>query len=420
MWALIEYAARVKPQIVIFESVPLAYTQGTVLMQQLRAKLEGLTGQAWTLTHVLHNAYSVGGPAMRKRYFWVASRVPFGIEIVPPKQVPLFHEVIDDLIAQPESWAPEPYQGTPTWYSSRFWSSTGTVDGHMIVDNPNTRRTQQLLLEAEWQPGEHTQAVTRRFYEQHGKLPSQWEHNTDKLVKNDFFQGYSTPTMWKPTNPARVVTGAGLLNGVHYALPRTFTHREVARIMGFPDDWQISTIKNSPSALSMTWGKGITVDCGRWIARWAQRSLEGYPGTHIGEQVGETEYLINITNLWQQAGCATVSSSAPKLNVQRTIVPREAPVVSEDAVETVETADTPKSHGRPRPDETKNRDEVVFAAIAGSERAVTREEIATGTGLASNLVYLSLYRLNKSGRIKRDRAAGAHVWAAASVPTPVE
>ena len=81
-------------------------------------------------------------------------------------------------------------------------------------------------------------------------------------------------------------------------------------------------------------------------------------------------------------------------------------VVADAATAEASTA----ARGRPRPDETKERDEKVFAAIAGSDRPVTREEIANGTGLAGNLAYLSLYRLNRAERVQRTRDGGKHVW----------
>lgn len=411
MWAFSNYAARVAPQVAIFESVPLAFTQGHSLMRALFDSLrERVPDPNWKLYHVRHNAYSVGGPAMRARYFWVAARIPFGIEVERPAQLPVFADVIGDLIGQEEGvWGPQSYVGTPTWYSSRFWSSTGTVDGHVAIDNPNTRRTRDIMAELDWQPGEYAQKATRRYFEKHGKLPDSWGHLQDKLIERDFAQGYNTPTMWRPDQPARVVTGAGMLNGVHYAERRTFTHREVARVMGFPDDWLIEPLRNSPG-LFMTWGKGITVDCGRWIARWVREALDGKPGTHVGGQLTEDEFLIDVTNAWK-SNCDTVTQSTKTILKTLKIPVQKEKIVTEAAVAPEATAEASTARrGRPRPDETQNRDEQVYAAIAGSDRAVTREEVAAGVGLAGNLAYLSLYRLNKAGRVQRSREGGKHVW----------
>jgi len=399
MWAFAEYAARVRPQIAIFESVQLAFTQGRSLMQALRARLEELTGDKWALHHVLHNAYSVGGPAQRRRYFWVASRVPFGVERPQPDRLPVLRDVIGDLATLDEPcWAPQLYwDSKPSWYAEQLRSPIGRVDGHVALNNPNTRRTRELLNEIDWHPGEHAQKVTRRYFDLHGDLPSSWSHLVDKLKGQDFFQGYNTPTMWNPDGPARVITGAGMLNGVHWQLRRTFTHREAARILGFPDDWKIEPLRRV-SGLFMTWGKGITVDCGRWIATWASRALSGDPGSYVGDPISDDEWLIDVTNDWKTAltRCDTVEHSEVKVT-RRTIV-TEAPTIEA----------TPR-RGRPRPQETQDRDAQVLAAI-GPEPA-TREALVQKTGIDPKLVYLSLYRLRRDGLVERRRENGAHVWA---------
>src|SRR5690606_24141559 len=74
---------------------------------------------------------------------------------------------------------------------------------------------------------------------------------------------------------------------------RTFTHREVARILGFPDDWLIEPLKGTPG-LTATWGKGITVDAGRWIAYWARASIEGAPGSLPWTEVGNREFEVVV------------------------------------------------------------------------------------------------------------------------------
>lgn len=399
MWAFAEYAARVRPTIAIFESVQLAFTQGRELMRGLRAKVEELTGEQWTLTHVLHNAYSVGGPAMRKRYFWVVSRVPFGVEEPKYERYPTLRDTIGDLEAQTESWEPRLYSMEPTWYSQQFRSASNEVDGHISIDNPNTRRTRALIDSVEWNPGEHAQIVTRRYFDEHGDLPPGWEHLVDKLKGQDFFQGFNTPTMWRPDEWCRVITGAGLLNGVHWSQRRTFTHREAARILGFPDDWLINPIRKVPG-LFLTWGKGITVHCGRWIADWARRAIDGEPGSLVGDSIGDREFLINVTNSWR-ASCGTVN-----LTTQGT---RKVILMTEAAVATEETA---AQRGRPRPTDTLERDEQVFAALTEPK---TREALSTELTMEPKLVYLSLYRLRRDGKIEGKRVDGAHKWS--RVPT---
>lgn len=301
MWAFAEYVARVNPLVAVFESVQPAYTRpdGRDLMRSLRELLVARTGHAWSLTHVLHNAYSLGGSAQRRRYFWVASRVPFGVEEHPLRKLPLLDDVIRDLDNLADTWVGQPYRQPPTWWSESRRSSTGTVDGHIIVRNPLTRRLADLMQGIEWHPGEDVARVVRRYYETRQRLPDSWSATQDKLIKNDFFMGFTTPVRWDGRKPARVITGGGLIMVVHPYLDRTITHRETARILGFPDDWRIAPLRGNPG-LQMTWGKGITVDCGRWIAQWVKRSIEGNPGSVVGEAVGEAERVIDVTNSYKK------------------------------------------------------------------------------------------------------------------------
>lgn len=59
-----------------------------------------------------------------------------------------------------------------------------------------------------------------------------------------------------------------------------------------------------------------------------------------------------------------------------------------------ETAEAAKpGRGRPRPDKTIERDKVVLEWLAGAGEPKTRKDIAEGTNLPGNEVYLSIYRL---------------------------
>jgi len=70
--------------------------------------------------------------------------------------------------------------------------------------------------------------------------------------------------------------------------------------------------------------------------------------------------------------------------------------------------------GRPRPDETVQRDEAVFGQVqaAGAE-GVTRDKVAADIGLQPNQVYLSFFRLKRDGRIVRSSGTGRAIWTVA-------
>ena len=297
MWAFVDYAAKVRPYVAVFESVQNAFTSdgGHALMVQLRERLEDRTGDSYTLHHVRHNAIAVGGAAVRRRYFWLASRIPFGVERTRLHRFPLLTDVIGDLDNLSHTWQAQPYRRPGSWWSDTRRSSEGSVDGHVGLSNPLIRRIGDLLAGVDWLPGEAIGQVASKYWDKHAKLPDSWADTEEKIVKNEFFMGFTTPVRWHGDRYGRVVTGGGLHNIVHPYLDRTVTHREVARILGFPDDWRILPLRHV-SGLNMTWGKGITVDCGRWIGRWIRAALDGQPGSYVGTPLGDREFDIDLTN----------------------------------------------------------------------------------------------------------------------------
>lgn len=304
MWVFVDYVARIRPQIAIFESVQQAYTGGLDLMRALHSTLEQLTGEQWQLTHLLHNNASVGGCSIRKRYFWVVSRIPFGIEEPHVDRVPNLMDAIGDLQGMAPTWERQPYRQPPSWWSKNKRSDTGATDGHAGRMTPAMRRAHDLMKEVEWNQRENLSMVARRYYQKMGTLPDSWGNlNTEKLIRTDFKMGYNQITRWKPEGMARVITGAALDVALHPYEDRTFTHREVARIQGFPDDWRVRPLKGS-SGLHMTWGKGIPVDCGKWVGEWIAAALDGNPGSMSGEprdDAVDRELVINVTNSYRMA-----------------------------------------------------------------------------------------------------------------------
>lgn len=302
MWAFIDLCARMDPlpQIAIFESVQQAFSGGLTLMRALRETLEAITGEQWTLTHLLHNNASIGGASIRKRYFWVVHRIPFGIEEPELTRVPNLMDVIGDLEGLYEStWDAQPYRRPPTWWSKERRSDHGMVDGHVGRNSPAIRRAMSLIADGvEWGERENLGVVIRRYYERFGKLPDDWP-NAEKLIEKDFHMGFNQITRWKSGGMARVITGAALDVALHPHEPRMMTHREAARIQGFPDDWRIRPLKGQ-SGLHMTWGKGIPVDVGRWVGGWLEKALDGNPGSMTGEPMEqEREFKIDVTNVYR-------------------------------------------------------------------------------------------------------------------------
>lgn len=292
MHITMSYGARVRPQILVMESVRSAYSQGHELMRQLRDELEEQSGLRYEMYNVMQNAHNLGGAAIRPRYFLVLSQIPFGVEW-PSVRRPLLKDVIGDLDGLSITWQSQPYRRPATWWSRSARNGDVAVDGHARLDSPYIRRALDLLADAgEWPQGWHVGKVARQHWERTGKLPESWEPWRDKLIKNDFHMGYTSMTRWVDERPGRVITGGALGLVLHPTQPRTITHREAARVMGFPDGWKILPLRHGGTGLAMTWGKGITAQCGSWIGEWIKRALDGEPGSVTGVPDGDREWLI--------------------------------------------------------------------------------------------------------------------------------
>ena len=265
MWDLINFAAECDPEIVIFESVQGAFNKGRDLMQDLRNHLEIKTASKYHLYHVLHDVAHLGGAQERKRYFWVASRIGFGVD-PDPKPAKTVKDRIGDLESMP----------------------LGSVNGHDIEDTPRARRVTELASKVEWKANEVSGDVYRRALDLGADL-ALW----DEDLKSDKGITQFAPKRLSYDAPSNVLAGDALWRQVHPSLPRTLTHREVARLSGFPDDWDCDPYQTK-KANSYWWGKGICVEAGKWIASAALAALEGHPQPFRGEEIGRRESLINL------------------------------------------------------------------------------------------------------------------------------
>ena len=296
MWGITDYAAKVKPDIFVFESVSQAFNQGRPLMQQLRDRLEEQSGLRYDLTHVLHSARSCGAPQLRQRYFFVAHRVPFGLDAPDVTALPTVEDTIGDLVGLNLQWESQPMtqrrDDFPQFVKRRGYRDDGMIDGHMTHNSVGTRRLSELADLTDWSQGENMNVVIKRAHEEGKTLPTLWNNKLDTLIERDFYMGINqTKRMsWDKTSGA--CTGAALDEHLHPSEPRTLTHREVARLMGFPDEWRIEPLRET-KGLAHTWGKGVTVDCGRWIGRSVRNAFDGSPDPDTGIEIGDRERLVD-------------------------------------------------------------------------------------------------------------------------------
>jgi hypothetical protein len=91
-----------------------------------------------------------------------------------------------------------------------------------------------------------------------------------------------------------------------------------------------------------------------------------------------------------------------------------APIESERVMS--QTRATPRP-GRPRPAETIERDEHIYALLTQGARS--RGQLAHEAGLTTDLVALALKRLHRCGRIRQCLQDGVIVWSVADdTPCP--
>jgi len=267
MWSFVQYAAECNPKLVIFESVQGAYQKGRDLMNDLRQELEALTGETWDLYHVLHNVKDLNGAQVRPRYFFVAAKIPFGIDPIFSYETTV-RARIGDLENVP----------------------LGSIEGHDIEDSPRYQRIKELASKVDWFEGETSGHAYQRAI-QSGIQLELW----DEDLVSDKGTTQFAPKRLKYDSPSRVMAGDALSTAVHPTLPRTLTHREIARLTGFPDDWKCEPYQEKRSNSSW-WGKGITLEASRWISKAAFDAITGSPQQFRGEEIGDREFLINASD----------------------------------------------------------------------------------------------------------------------------
>jgi site-specific DNA-cytosine methylase len=306
MWNSIRYAGKVAPQVFIMESVQGAAVRGTPLMRQLRDELERLTGHSYHLYHVLQNNAALGGASLRRRYFMVLSRIPFGVELPDFGPPPTLFDSIGDLESMDyHTWGYQSYELPQSeWVKREVANEAGGTDGHITAkwDTPGMARiidllegdTENMMI---WPQDKCLVVALRRYYEAHGQLPPSWHFKRrsgvwadEALIAKQMEMGFTRPKRWRYDKPAFVIIGGAMYLVIHYNQNRMLTHRECARIMGFPDSWVIEPLQGL-RGLEEGWGKGTSTHPARWIANWAKQAVLGQAGSFSGIPVTEHHRL---------------------------------------------------------------------------------------------------------------------------------
>lgn len=306
---LIEYAARVRPQVVILESVGVAFKSGRLFMESLWEKLREQSGVDYYLTHVNMNAALVGGDVIRPRYFLVAHRDPFGVglEFVSPRPAA---EVVGDL---PAATDPDPDWGHLLHGSTgveRFVETMKVLRAKDRVWRPGTRlpdnieglETDPDLLALWLRPDGKISGRARDWFEQRDLEPQPvYSH----FFSTDPFSTYR----WRPDHPFGVIVAASLDRAINPIHDRPITFREAARFMSLPDDWSMRSIVERQAGGEL--GKAVPTASGKWIAHWARMSVEGTPGEFAGV-AADYDDRIRIVNVQNEKQVRALLDSPPR------------------------------------------------------------------------------------------------------------
>lgn len=280
-------------EIIAFESVQQAFTTGRELMQNLRGIAEEASGQDYDLTHVMMSGGSIGASQLRHRYYWVAHRVPFGVDRPEPRKVATYRDAIGDLAGLPTDPYPQPYDDAEpsAWLLEKeVRNPDGTVDWHSGIEDPAKDRFVAMLAEVadHWEPGESFKDLVQHLGEPPEVLIKRFKYGRDDWRN---LRGWQWPRRIEPDKPGYVIAGGGAANFVHWSEPRLLTIRELSRLMGYPDTWtwpEDKTVRTIGAFI----GKCCPVNSGQWLSEWVAKALDGEPGER-GEEIGDREFLHN-------------------------------------------------------------------------------------------------------------------------------
>lgn len=306
---LVDYAARVKPEVVVLESVGVAFKSGREWMEGLWERLVQRSGVPYYLTHVNMNNAWVGGDVIRPRYFMVAHRDPFGVglEFVTPRSAA---EVLADLPAETDDddldWG---HLNLGSSGVQRFIDTMKVLRARDRTWRPGTRlpdNIEGLELDPElldlWRRSDgKISARAKEWFKVRGIEPQPvYSH----FFSTDPFSTYR----WNPDRPFGVIVAASLDRAIHPVHDRPLTFREAARFMSIPDNWSLRSLVARGAGAEL--GKAVTSAAGKWIAHWAKMSIEGTPGEFAGE-VDPSNPDVRVINVQKAADVAALQNRRP-------------------------------------------------------------------------------------------------------------
>jgi site-specific DNA-cytosine methylase len=270
-WDLIKFAAKCNsgrgPTTVVFECVQSAGREGLPLMLEYFNYLCSETKSKYNLTHVFMSGASVGSASERKRYFWVASKLPFRVNCEAGRSPVTVGDRLSGEVT------PERSEGWPHW----------------DVLNSQTMKSEILEMVVEthvlggWKPGATLQQVAMELARKR-KLPRHLKQRY--FDSHNCWVGFPGPKILDPGLPAPVFTGGSAADFLHPYEHRFVTVYEAGRLLGYSPEWQWpgESVRKTFELI----GKGVPVESWAWILRNIKNSLEGNLGSLRGQVVDVT------------------------------------------------------------------------------------------------------------------------------------
>lgn len=228
----VRYAATLRPAVLVV-ALPTRLANAPKTLDALHEYLWDLTRLAYQVTRLDVDNAIVGGVWQRTTRLAVFSQIPFGVEKPELYWTPTVRDAIEDLERLGLTWEPQPMTARPTWWSLPL-RSRKLIDGHM---------------------------------------PVVWDGRGLTVLPDELFDGDGAAS--------------------HYATPRALTHREMARLAGYPDDWRIAPARDMPG-LGVAWSRTLPVHTARWLMTWVRESLNGSPARMTGERDASGMHYIAV------------------------------------------------------------------------------------------------------------------------------
>lgn len=241
---VLAYAVRLKPAAVVLDVVPDVFAEHA--MADTLNRRTGLRTYRHTL--ITYNDLALGGALDRRRAFIVLHQVPFGVDRVALDWLPAGDDAVRDLLELEQTWDPQQLRRAPTWYSRALRAPDHTVDGFMPP------------------------------------VPE-----------------YRTPREWDWSRPGVMpISGLRGLFRIRGRDHHMLTHREIARLMGFPDAYRLGTARRGMNGahLSAHWESTTSIHPARWVMGWVHQGMDGHPGPLQGDLDVSEDWRVLADRQW--------------------------------------------------------------------------------------------------------------------------